>query len=174
VKWDSGAALVSSPALGLVCASATPAATVYDSATNNYATDHVLLVGHMVTCTGSCDFTQAVFESVSGGTKEFNIALPAVAGWTYSKAGGTASDPKTFTASVSIARSFTVQIGACTLPLNATSKYLQQIVVAHKPHASLFPPQWLAGCMVCRWPTSSICSPTCTAAAAGYHSCAIW
>lgn len=125
VKWVSGAALVSSPVLGLVCAAAAPLANVSDPAINNYGTDHVLLVGHIVSCNGSFDFTQAVFESVSGSSKDFNITLPAVAGWDYTKSGGTPTDPKTLTVSVSITRSFTVQIGTCTLPLNATSKYLQ-------------------------------------------------
>lgn len=120
--------MVCSPALGLVCTAATPVA-VSDPATNSYATDHVLLVGHIVSCTGSFNFTQAVFESVSGVTQDFNITLPAVAGWDYTKSGGTPTDPKTLTVSVSITRSFTVQIGTCTLPLNATSRYLQQVVV---------------------------------------------
>jgi hypothetical protein len=124
VKWDSGAALGSSPGLGLSCATAASGASYVDPATNNYTMDYVLLVGHKVSCTGSFNFSQADFEAVSGGTKDFGITLPAVSGWTYPKNGGTAASPKTLTVAVTVTPSFSATIETCSLPLNATSRFL--------------------------------------------------
>lgn len=126
MKWSSGAALGSSPDLGLSCTTAASGASYVDPATNSYATDHVLLVGHKVSCTGSFDFTQAVFESVVGGSEDFNITLPTVAGWTYTTAGVTSSDLKTLAVTVTVTPSFSAVIGTCSLPLNATSRFLQR------------------------------------------------
>lgn len=135
VKWSSGAALTSTPDLSLTCLPATPSGAPYeDPTTNTYASPtYELLVGHKVSCSGSFDFTQAVFESVSGGTKNFSITLPTVTDWTYTKSGGSASGPTTLAVTVTVTQSFSAVIGTCSLPLNATSRFLHKVVMVPMP-----------------------------------------
>lgn len=124
VKWDATAALVFDPALqGLSC-STTKAANA-DPATGDFATSHVLLVGHKVVCTASYAFTQAVFEALATSSKVFTVGLPAgrpTPGWAYKNEAAQVSTQQTVTVDATIIRSFQALFGTCTPPANATSE----------------------------------------------------
>lgn len=129
VKWEAGGALTSSPSLGLTC-SADTAATVHDTAANNFAMDHILLVGHKVTCTGNFTFTQAVYEGVTGGAKTFTVSLPSSrpttdSGWQYLDDANAAKESQSVDVPATVIRSMagTTIATPCTKPANASGEW---------------------------------------------------
>jgi hypothetical protein len=127
IKWEAGGPLTSTPSLGaLVCTAHTPA-TVHDTATNSFATDHILRVGHKATCTGSFEFTQAVFEGVTGGSKTFSVELPATRptpGWEYLDSVSAVKVSQSVDVPATVSRSMqgTVIATPCTKPANASGR----------------------------------------------------
>lgn len=127
VKWEAGGALVCTPALGLECTETTPTAAVTDAAANAFATDHILRVGHKVTCNGSFEFTQAVFESVSGSSKSFEVSLPSTkpSGWQYLDAADAATEAQSVSVGATVIRSMQgtfIDTNTCSKPANASSE----------------------------------------------------
>lgn len=127
VRWEAGGPLTSSPSLGaLVCAADTPAA-VHDTAANTFASDHILRVGHKATCTGSFEYSQAVFEGITGGSKTFNVELPATkptSGWDYLDQSNAAKVLQSVEVPATVSRSMqgTVIATPCTKPANASGR----------------------------------------------------
>lgn len=125
VRWEAGGPLTSSPSLGtLVCAADTPAA-VHDTDANTFSSDRILRVGHKATCTGSFEFSQAVFEGITGGSKTFNVDLPATKptpGWDYLDPSNAAKVSQSVEVPATVSRSMqgTVIATPCTKPANAS------------------------------------------------------
>jgi hypothetical protein len=101
---------------------------VTDAATNAFGSDHMMRVGHKVTCNGSFTFTQAVFESVTGSIKSFEVSLPstkptAASGWQYLDAADDVKETQSVSVGATVIRSMQgTLIGTCTKPSNASSE----------------------------------------------------
>jgi hypothetical protein len=127
VKWQAGGALTS-PDITLTC---TPVSTGFvsyaDSTSNNFATDHILLVGHKVDCVGSYTFDQAAFEAVTGSSKSFTVTLPSSkpTDWTYKDASAaTALVSQSVTVDVTVTKTLVgTTIGTCIPPANALGEF---------------------------------------------------